>query len=325
MRPPRPVPARLAARAFSRDEARSAGITPRMLQHQRFVEIHPSVYRLDDVGLDDSGRLRAAQLAMPADARVSHASRLRMLGLERGDLTPFHFTVGRDLHLDIPGITLHRTVLMPAHDGVAVSVEAAYVGYAATARTIDLIAVGDWLLNRGHLTVGSLVYFIHAQPWRPGAGQAATVLRHLDGRARSLPESETRAALVFAGLPKPEVNRDVRADDGRFLGCGDLVYLLFKLIVEYEGGQHWTSAVQIVSDVDRYAGLRRAEWEYVQVTKRHLRSPKSMVRAVHRALAARGYNGPAPAFGPRWDSLFGQPIPAPTWRTRVGSQPQMPL
>ncbi|WP_396043916.1 hypothetical protein [Aeromicrobium sp. UC242_57] len=48
-----------------------------------------------------------------------------------------HFTVARDLHLVFDEMKLHRTVLMPPNDGVMVSVEAAFVGYAATARPLD--------------------------------------------------------------------------------------------------------------------------------------------------------------------------------------------
>ena len=45
------------------------------------------------------------------------------------------------------------------------------------------------------------------------AQEAVWVLDHLDGRSRSLPESETRAILAFAGLAAaPEVN--VALDDG---------------------------------------------------------------------------------------------------------------
>ena len=35
-----------------------------------------------------------------------------------------------------------------------------------------------------------------------------------------------------------------------------------------------------------------------------MRSPRATVRLVHRALVARGYDGPPPEFGEQWDSLF---------------------
>lgn len=309
MRTPRPVPPELAGRAFSRSEAISAGITPRMLQHDRFVEVHPSVYRLRAVQLDEPGHVEAARLALPPDARLSHSTRLRALGVERGPLAPVHFTVARDLHLAIPGIVLHRTAVMPPNDGSAVSVEAAFVGYVASARLIDRVAVGDWLLHRGHTSVAALVTFAELQPWRSGVAELERVLPLLDPRARSLPESEVRVCLQAAGLPRPEVNVDLHDDSGVFLGCGDLVYRPWKLLVEHEGGQHFTDSRQIASDVDRYGRFRRDGWAYVQVTKRHLGLPTSMVRRIHDELVRCGYDGPAPVFGSRWDDLFRRPRP----------------
>ena len=202
------------------------------------------------------------------------------LGVERGPLVPLHFTVARDLHLDIPGIMLHRTAVMPPHDGSAVSVEAAFVGYIASARRIDRIVVGDWLLHRGHTSLAALAAFAEQQSWRPGVAELDDLVPLLDPRARSLPESEVRVCLEVAGLPRPESNVDLRTD-----------------------------ARQIESDVDRFARFRQDGWAYAQITKRHLRLPRSMVRRIHHELVQCGYVGPAPVFGDRWDELFRQPRP----------------
>jgi hypothetical protein len=320
MRPPRPVPVHLRSRAFTRRQAIAAGITARMLQHPRFEQVHPSVYKLAGVMLDEAGRIEAARLALPEDALVSHDTRLRMIGLDQGDPELIHFTVARDLHLDIPGIMLHRTVVMPPNDGVGVSVEAALVGCAATMRLIDVVAVGDWLVHRGHTTTAALSELVQEQPWRPGAAEVARALPLMDGRSRSIPESQVRVCIVVAGLPRPEVNLDLHDAGGRFLCCGDLVYLLWKLLVEYEGGQHFADARQIESDVDRYARVRADGWAYVQVTKRHLGVPTNMVRRVHHQLVAHGYDGPPPVFGRTWDDLFRRPGPGGR-RRAVDSQP----
>jgi hypothetical protein len=309
MRTPTPLPADLQGRAFSRDEALDRGITPRMLEHPRFEALFPSVYRLAGTPLTDLQFIDAAGLALPDDARASHLTRLRRLGLEYGPLQPLHFTIGRDLHLDIEGIFLHRTVVTPPAGARDVCAEAAYVGAASMLRTIDLVKVGDWLLHRNYVTIGSLLARIHADPWRPGAGAALAVLPLLDGRSRSLPESETRVVLEFSGLPRPEVNVDVVDDDGVFLGCGDLVYALWKLLIEYEGRQHAFDAHQFEGDIDRYAGFRRDGWEYAQVTRRKLSHPRSMVHEIHRLLVLRGYDGPPPSFDRRWRSLFARPTP----------------
>lgn len=309
MRAPRQVPTELAGRAFTRAEAATLGVTPRMLQHRRFTEVFPSVYRATATKLDDIGLIDAARRCLPDDARISHLTRLRLLGLDYGPLRPLHFTVGRDLHLAIDDVFLHRTVKMPLRDERAVCVEAAMVSLAGEMRLIDLIKIGDWLIHRGHLDTARLLEFASAEPWRPGAGAIPWVVPHLDGRSRSLKESETRAVLAFAGLPKPEVNIDIH-DGAAFLGCADLVYLLWKLIIEYEGRQHAFDVDQFDRDIHRYAGFRSAGWEYVQVTKGKLARPRALVLDVYRVLRDRGYDGPPPTFGARWAALFQPPVAA---------------
>ena len=176
MRTPRPIPDALMGRAFTRAEAGEHGVTPRMLQHSRFTEVFPSVYRAAATTLDGLGLIDAGRRCLPDDARVSHLTRTRLVGLEYGPLLPLHFTVGRDLHLAIDDIFLHRTVTMPIHDEVGVSIEAAFVGAACSLRLIDLIKVGDWLVHRGHLDLTRLAIFAAAEPWRPGAAQAMKVI-----------------------------------------------------------------------------------------------------------------------------------------------------
>lgn len=306
MRTPSPVPAHLRNRAFDRSEALEAGITPRMLQHPRFELVLPSVYRLRGVELTPRQWIAAAHRALPADARLSHTTVLWELGLELGHFKPMHFTVARDLHLAIGDVFLHRTEVMPPSDDRRVSVESAYVGSAVSMRLIDVIAAGDWLLHREYMTKASLAAFIERDSWRPGTAVVRDALRWMDGRSRSLKESETRCILVFAGLPEPELNLDVFDQNGVFLGCGDLVYQRWKVLIEYEGRQHADDPAQFASDIDRYARWRADGWEYVQVVQARLHAPIALVRQVHRVLVERGYDGAAPVFGARWHRLLAR-------------------
>lgn len=248
--------------------------------------------------------IAAAGLAMPERAQLSHLTRIQALGLDFGPARPLRFTVAGDLHLDVDGIFLHRTEVLPPLDGIGVTPAAAFIQYCAEARMIDAIKVGDWLLHRRHMTVLEVAELARRDHWRPGAHQVRRVLPYLEAGSRSLRESETRAVLVFSGLPKPEVNRDVRNARGELLGCGDLVYLLWKLLVEYEGRQHLTDLGQWNSDIDRYRNFRDEEWRYVQVTNEKLETPKKLVAEVYGQLVRGGYDGPAPSFGAFWSSLL---------------------
>lgn len=257
-----------------------------------------------DYTMTDLDWIGAAAMAMPQRAQMSHITRIQALGLDFGTKKPLHFTVAGDLHLDVDDVFLHRTEVLPPLDDTGVSPASAFVQFCAGARMIDAIKVGDWLLQHRHISVLEVAELARRDHWRPGANKVRRVLPHLDAGSRSLKESEARAILVFAGLPKPQVNQDVRNARGELLGCGDLVYLVWKLLVEYEGRQHLIDLGQWNSDIDRYRGFRDEGWRYVQVTNEKLGTPKKFVAEVYGQLVHGGYDGSAPVFGDRWSSLF---------------------
>lgn len=278
-------------------------MTDRQLDGARFVRVFPRVYRAAAVDLSEQQWVDAARLALPPDAHLTGISRLQRLGLDYRPLRPLRFVVDRDLHLDLEDIFLHRTKRLPPVDEVGVVVPAAFVAYCARARVVDAIKVGDWLLGNRHTTSAAIRDLALSALWRDGAHEAVWVLDHLDGRSRSLKESETRAVLVFAGLPRPEVN--VAVDVGEdVVVVGDLVYREFGVAVEYEGAHHQADRSQYLSDVDRYALLRHSRVNYVQVTNETLARPKTVVGEVYRQLLAGGYSGPPPKFEDLWRLLF---------------------
>ncbi len=299
----RPVPDELTTTPFTRARARELGVTDRQLEGARFVRLFPRVHRYAGHDMTDADWVLAARLAMPDGVHLTGITRLQQLGLDFGPRRPIRFVVGSDLHLALPGIFLHRTKRLPPTDEVGVVPAAAYLAYCARARTIDAIKVGDWLLREGHVSLAELRALALSALWRDGAHEAVWVLDHLDGRSRSLKESETRSVLSFAGLPKPQVNVAVDVQEPVEV-IGDLVYRDQRLVVEYEGAQHQTDRRQYSSDLDRYALMRAAGVSYVQVTKERLDRPQTLVGDVYRALLACGYTGPVPVLGEHWRQLF---------------------
>lgn len=310
MRTPRPLPDELDRGAFHRDRALQLGVTSRMLQHPRFVPVFPSVYRLESTELTPAGWVRAAGLALPDDAYVSHHTRFVTLGLQYGDLFPLHFMVGRDHHRPaLRDVYLHRTVRMPHLGPEGVSIAVALVGAASLLRLVDVVMIGDWLLHRGHLRLDDLVRVLEVDHWRPGIDCSRRAIGRLDGDSRSLQESEVRCLLTAAGLPCPESNVDLYDESGTFLGCGDLVYRWLRLVIEYEGRQHALDTAQFQRDLHRYARYRGAGIAYVQVTSAMTKSPITLVHTIHRAMVEQGYTGPPPRFGAEWQRLLAEPDP----------------
>ena len=238
MRTPRPVPAHLRSRAFAREEALEAGITPRMLQHKRFEAIFPSVYRLRGAVLTPRQWIAAARLALPADSRLSHGTALWELGLELGELKPLHFTVARDLHLTIDDIFLHRTEVMPWSGDQRVSVEAAFVGAAMSMRLIDVIAADDWLLNRDYMTKAALAQFIERDPWRPGTASARNstgTARHSGGWTGDRDPSRSRRLAAYWSSP------DCRCRSPTWMCSTITAYSWVVVIWCIAGGGCWSS------------------------------------------------------------------------------------
>lgn len=321
MPPQAVIPDSLRCRPFTVAEARALGVSHKRLLGKSFRRLYPRVWVRAAHQMSPADYIEAARLSMPDDARLTGITRIQALGLGFGPAKPYRFVVARDLHRVVDDIFLHRTEVMPPCDDFGVTPAAAFIAYCADARVIDAIKVGDWLLHHGHMTTLELRELAKRDRWRPGAREAAWVSRYLDGGAASLPESETRAVLVFSGLPVPEVNVEL-ADGPTVIAIVDLLFRLWRVVVEYEGSQHQADRAQYLTDIERYRALRAAAVLYVQVTKEKLGKPRSMVTEVYQALVESGYEGPAPVFGDRWNSLFGtisaivrQPVP-PTRRGR---------
>ncbi|WP_040320113.1 hypothetical protein [Aeromicrobium marinum] len=310
--PRRPcIPDALMVRPFTRGEALALGLTARQLQGREFRQLFPRVWVWTGLAMSELDWIVAADLSMPDHAHLSHATRLHRLGLDVGPRRPLHFTAVGDLHRTHDDIFLHRAVVLPPPDEHGVTPTAAFIGLASTARVLDLVVAGDWLLHHGHMTLPGLRELARHHDWRPGAAAAAAVTTHLDGRSRSPKESESRAVVRFAGLPDPVVN--ARLDDDPAGPIGDLWWPRWRTVLEYEGRQHIGDVGQFNTDIARYAWMRRHDVAYLQVTHEMLRHPRALATAVHQLLRTRGYPGLAPVFGDHWDSLF-QPSRRPTSR-----------
>lgn len=301
----KPIPDELRHGPFPRERALELGVTSRMLQGQRFVRVLPDVWRHRDHEMSTADWVRAARIVLPTGAHPTGITRLQQLGLDFGPSLPVRFVVAGDHHLAYDEVFLHRTKELPPTDASGVTVEAAFLHYCATARVIDAIKVGDWLLNNRHTTIAAIRDYALSCLWRPGADEAVWILDHLDARARSLMESETRAVLRFAGLPTPEVNVAMTLEDGVVI-ISDLVYRPWRTVVEYEGAQHQEDRSQYTRDIDRYAIYRQHDISYVQATKERLDHAKTLVGDVYRELLRRGFDGPAPLFGEHWRLLFSR-------------------
>lgn len=304
------IPAEFTSGPFHRDDFIEAGLPFHLLRGRRFTRLFPRVWVWAEHEMTHLDWIVAARHAVTKRAKLSHVTRLQLLGLERGPRRPYHLTVQGDLHLDVDSVFVHRTEVMPPCDDDGVTPTAAFIQICDRLSLIDLVAIGDWLLHHGHMTLVELAEVAYQQLWRPGARESLVVMPHLDERARSFPESELRMMVIACGLPVPEVNAEILVED-RTVAIVDLLIRRWMLALEYEGRQHLTDLRQWNRDIGRYADLRSLDVGYLQVTNEMKAYPRALMMTVHQALVGRGYDGPAPVFGSQWNALTQIVVPPP--------------
>jgi hypothetical protein len=152
---------------------------------------------------------------------------------------------------------------------------------------IDLVVLGDACLGRGLATTTQLQAMADLERHGRGVRRMRRALPLLDSRAESPMESHVRVLMVPAGLPAPEVNRDV-VENGQWLARPDLSYPRLRIAIEYEGDQHRTDRRQWRSDKRRRRLLEDAGWVVVEVTADDVyRYPDELISRLRRLLADR--------------------------------------
>lgn len=147
----------------------------------------------------------------------------------------------------------------------------------------DLLAVGDAAMRVNGVTRGEFAYVIKRRLRYSGKVRARQVAPWICPRAESPQESRTRAHLIFNGLPEPAVNMDIADEHGQFLARGDLVYVQWRIVVEYDGAVHGDEG-QRRKDAARRTLLREHGWHVVELTADDLLVPQRAVSKVQAAI-----------------------------------------
>jgi very-short-patch-repair endonuclease len=97
-------------------------------------------------------------------------------------------------------------------------------------------------------------------------------------------ETRLRWLLIQAGLPRPEVQTQLRDNSGELLGRADLYYPSARLVVEYDGGNH---RERLVDDDRRQNLLVNAGYQVLRFTSTDLYSRRQVTVALVRAALGR--------------------------------------
>lgn len=303
------IPDALTDRPFTLSEARAHGLSRRVLDGRRFRRVFHGVYAVADLLMTHRLWLIAALLVAPKDAVISHRSALHLFGLElrSGDDGLLHLSTRLRAISREPRIFVHRRlhpIAVREIDGLPVTApERTFVDCAMQLSLVQLVVTADWLIHQGLTTFDDLLRYCHERHL-DGVVAGRRALRHVVERAESPMESLVRLMLVFAGLPEPVCNREVRDAEGVFVARPDLSYWQYKVAVEYDGVWHAASREQRERDRNRREYLEREGWIVVVIIDEDLQRPWTIPQRVHARLVERGYRGPRPAIDPQWRRMF---------------------
>lgn len=229
----------------------------------------------------------------------SHTTAAMIHGLplpRRIGLVPIHVaSPSYTARMRRPGVVGHRIkarVVQVA--GFAVeSLEDCFVHVASELDHDELVVVGDAIVATGRanrLTIGELTE--HAEHFRGARGMARVgrALGAIRVGSESPRETRLRLLLIRAGIPAPELQVVVRADDGAFIGRVDMGWRAIRVGVEYDGQQHRLEDRQYATDIDRHRRLQEAGWTIVRVTARDLDDGGRKVVQLVRAAIRRASN-----------------------------------
>ncbi len=293
---------------FTRSQATAAGIEPGHLRSPRFRRLLRGVYIASDVSCDLSVWIAAALLVLPPDAVVSHTTAMRWYGFDPPGRHGLEFSTNLGLRTRVPGVILHRrrgTLHPREHCGAWVTgPDRTFVDVALRVDLPTLVSFGDHLVHR-QLTQPAAIADYATERHLDGVRRARRLVKLVRDGAESPRESVVRLMLRFARLPEPELNVDISDAHGNFIARGDLVYRLWRVVVEYDGLHHLRDTAQWQRDLRRRELLEAAGWRVIVVTMNDFAVPASIPSRVHRALAAAGYRGPAPVLSWQWTRWFG--------------------
>lgn len=290
---------------FTQPQAVSASVSRGRLRASDLTKLSRMIYLPAGTEPELIDRVRA-HLAVTPEAWVSHQTAAAIHNMP----VPPRLADHDLLHLSKPyglprvrrrGVVGHEVRFRPSElchlEGMRISAPArTWLDLAMQLPHEHLVALGDHLLRvprpglegRGepYATKESLVEMLSAHPKMKGVVRCRLALEDMRVGADSVPETLLRLAIIYAGLPEPELQVTLVPDDP-FSPSGDLGYREFKIVIQYEGAHHDDEG-QRLADARRDRAFRRGGWIVIHVRLDDLREDfRGVIRRISAAIGQR--------------------------------------
>jgi very-short-patch-repair endonuclease len=283
------VPEALKRGPFSVAEAEACGIRRQRLRRPNFTRLARGVYLWSGLAREPNRELAALCRSLPPGSAFSGLTAPRIRGLDLAPDAPTEVTVppeaaGRTRL----GLKVRRGILGPQDvikvDGMPVtSAIRTWFDLARHQPLIEAVAALDWALHRRLVSPSELTVYLEAHARWNGVRQVRKVLDHAEPKSESLMESRTRMRLMLGGLPRPEVQVEIRDPDSTPSARLDFYYPAAKLGIEFDGDHHRASLVE--DNRRQNALLVRFGIRLLRFTSSDVyRRPEAMVAQVRQAL-----------------------------------------
>lgn len=275
---PRPnIPPQLKVRPFTVQEARAAGVSRYALRGKSWRRFSNGLYGWVGMEEDPWKLLCAFALLLPPGSAFSGQTAAWMHGLPIGPYPPIEVIVPPNSGWrSRAGVTIRhcdtRADAVMVRGIRATSVLRTLVELNSRLPAVESLVLLDAALHLRRTTKAQLVTIRRLLP-----------LAELAEPAESPMETRLRWLLIQAGLPRPEVQTELRNEEGRFVGRADLYYYAARLVIEYDGQNHRD---RIADDNRRQnailgAGFRLLRFAAADIHQR----PDSIPTQVRRALS----------------------------------------
>jgi hypothetical protein len=284
------VPQELTRRPFSLNEARTAGLTHSSLKGRAWRRLGRGLYCWEEMPNDPWGLLAAWRRILPAEAAFGSATAAWMFGLHIDFPDRLDVIVPRDSGMrSRSSVNVRRCDVAEADLAIvrgirATSLQRTLCDLCIQRSAVDVLVVIDSAISKRLTNADALRSYALAANGRAGAGRLRA-LAALAAPAESPMETRLRWLLLEAGLPRPDVQIELRDGDGRFVGRADLYYPAVRLVIEYDGENHRD---RMVEDDRRQNLLANAGFRLLRFTASDVYKRSEVVVAqVRAALGAR--------------------------------------